>query len=85
MNDIGPPVGLQVNPLETEPVAGEGGLREATGGNKILTSSVDPRTDGLRAQGIIASSALFFFLFNSRIISPDLAKLNFDSVRRSLL
>lgn len=43
MNDIGPPVGLQVNPLGRE---AEGkGEREFSTGNKILTSTPD-HTDG---------------------------------------
>lgn len=61
MNDIGPPVGLQVNPLETEPVAGECGLRDATVGNKILTSSVDRPTAGSRYYRLIC---FVFFFFN---------------------
>lgn len=67
MNDIGPPVGLQVNPLETEPVVGENGLWDATVGNKILTSSPDRVT---AAQGITASSALFF------LFTDHLARIN---------
>lgn len=42
MNDIGPPVGLQVNPLGRE-AEGRGG--EFSTGNKILTSTPD-HTDG---------------------------------------
>lgn len=44
MNDIGPPVGLQVNPLEreTKGVRGRAGMGGITVGNKILTSSLDP-------------------------------------------
>lgn len=60
MNDIGPPVGLQVNPLETEPVAGECGLRGAMVGNKILTSSVDRRTASSRYYRLICFVFFFF-------------------------
>lgn len=79
MNDIGPPVGLQVNPLETEPVVGVCGLRDATVGNKILTSAPDRRT---AAHSITASSVLFFWFADH---FSKLPMSNFDSVRRQLL
>lgn len=44
MNDIDPPVGLQVNPLETEPeVVGSAVCGTLWVGNKILTSSLNDR------------------------------------------